>query len=245
MCAHRATNGAVAPEVYEIAAGLELIHAYSLVHDDLPCMDDDALRRGRPTVHVVFGTAAAMLAGAALIPIACDAVGGAAERLGLEPPARGRLVRILVRAAGAGGMIGGQGLDLRAEGRAADAEELRGIHARKTGALLSAAAEMGAVSARAEPHVAGACADYGLHLGLAFQITDDVLEATSNAEALGKPVDGDASLAKSTYPALLGLPAARESARVEADRARAALAAGGVADPVLSGLADWAVQRDR
>lgn len=244
-CAHRAAGGACAPAFYELASALELIHAYSLLHDDLPCMDDDAVRRGRPSAHVVFGAPEALLAGAALVPIACDAVTSAAAELALAAADAQRLVLALTRAAGAGGMIGGQALDLAAEGRAASPEDLRRIHSLKTGALMSAAAEMGAICARADAAVVRACAAYGLHVGLAFQIADDVLEATADAEALGKPVDGDVSLAKSTYPALLGTALARERAREEADRARAALAEVGIEDPVLSELANYAVERDR
>ncbi|HUG00896.1 MAG TPA: polyprenyl synthetase family protein [Longimicrobiales bacterium] len=245
VCSHRAAGGDDHPGVYEIASALEFIHAYSLLHDDLPCMDDDDLRRGRPAAHRVFGVPATLLAGAALIPIACAAVTRAAQVMALAPGRASLLVRTLTRAAGAGGMIGGQVLDLGAEGRAASVAKLHGIHSLKTGALLSAAAEMGALAAGAEPAVVRACSAYGLHVGLAFQIADDVLEATSDAEALGKPVDGDASLAKSTFAALLGVSAAREHAREQAEEARAALAAAGIEDPTLCALADYAVERDQ
>ncbi|MEN8374138.1 MAG: polyprenyl synthetase family protein [Gemmatimonadota bacterium] len=245
VAAYRAAGGSDLEGIYELAASLEFIHAYSLLHDDLPCMDDDDLRRGRPAAHAVFGTPAATVGAAALIPIACASAASGAGRLGLSDPATGAIVTVLCRAAGAGGMIGGQILDLAAEGGGAGLEELERVHALKTGALLSAAAEMGALAAGASPAMTEACAAYGRHLGLAFQIADDVLEATSAADVLGKPVDGDLSLGKSTFPSLLGAAGARERALAEAERARAALRAAGLEDPLLFALAAYAAERDK
>jgi geranylgeranyl pyrophosphate synthase len=242
---HRALTGDAPDALYELAAGLELVHAYSLMHDDLPCMDDDDTRRGRPSTHRAFGAAQALLAGAALIPMAgATAVRGAA-RLGLDAAVAAAIAGALARAAGGGGMVGGQLLDLRAEGVATELDDLRTIHALKTGALFAAAAEIGALAARAPERSVRACAAYGAHLGLAFQIADDVLEASSDAAVLGKPVDGDARLAKSTVPSRAGMETARELARAESRRAREALAAEGIESDVLAALADYAVARER
>lgn len=243
--AYRSLAGDAPPAVYELAASLECIHAYSLIHDDLPWMDDDEARRGRPSTHRVFGTAHALLGGAALIPIACATAARAAARLGLGEDGAAGIVGALTRAAGAGGMVGGQALDLGAEGARPDCDALERIHALKTGALLSAAARIGALAARASPAVADAFAAYGAHLGLAFQVADDVLETSSEAAVLGKPVDGDARLAKATVPGLLGLEDARALALREAGRARAALEAAGIDDDALAALADYAAGRDR
>lgn len=243
--AYRSLAGDPPAPVYEVAAALECIHAYSLLHDDLPWMDDDDTRRGRPSTHRVFGTAQAVLGGAALISIACATAARGAVRLGLGEEAAAGIVGALARAAGAGGMVGGQALDLAAEGASAGYEALERIHALKTGALLSAAARMGALAAGASTPVAEALGAYGAHLGLAFQAADDVLEASSAAAVLGKPVDGDARLAKSTVPGLLGLEGARALASREAGRALAALRDAGLADGALAALADYAAGRER
>jgi geranylgeranyl pyrophosphate synthase len=242
---YRALAGPAPDPIYEVAAALELVHAYSLMHDDLPCMDDDDTRRGRPSTHLAFGAPHALLGGAALIPIAGATALRGATRLGLEGEAATSIVAALARAAGAGGMVGGQMLDLRAEGAAAGLADLERVHALKTGALLSAATEIGALAARASAEVVTACAAFGAHLGLAFQIADDVLEASSDAAVLGKPVDGDARLAKATMPSRLGLDAARDLARKEAGLARVSLAAAGIEDAALDALADYAAGRDR
>lgn len=256
VAAYRAVHGArggaepgmsdLGPEgLYEIAYALELIHTYSLVHDDLPCMDDDDLRRGRPTTHRAFDEARAIIAGAALIPLAARAAERGARRLGLSPDERSGLVRELLVAAGAGGMVGGQWLDLKAEGRSLDVDALESIHRRKTGALLAASPRLGGRAARAEARVLDALGAYGSALGLAFQIADDVLDLTGDTAALGKTAGRDAVLAKATYPALLGVDRARERARLEADRAIEALRQGGIASVELEALAHYAVERDR
>lgn len=243
--AYRAVAGSAGPGLYELAAALELVHTYSLMHDDLPCMDDDELRRGRPTVHRVYGTRQAIAAGAALIPLACVAVERAGGALGLVAAERMRLVRELCAAAGAGGMVGGQVLDLEAEGRHVAADELETIHRRKTGALLVASLRLGGLAARAGRAVLDALDRYGRAIGLAFQITDDVLDVTGHAAALGKTAGRDQALAKATFPALLGVDGARQRARAEGEAAVAALRRVGSATPALEALARFAAERDR
>ncbi len=229
--------------LYDFAASIELVHAYSLMHDDLPCMDDADLRRGRPTTHREFGEERTMRAGLALIP---SAALQAWEALGCLGCPRARAVEAtatLLRAAGAGGMVGGQWLDLEGEEKALDAEELSDLHRRKTGALLTAPLLMGALAAGAEPPITDALARYGDAIGLAFQIVDDILDATQTADILGKN-PSDAALGKSTYVARYGLEGARERAGAQADEARAALAAVGIESPALEALARYVVERE-
>lgn len=228
--------------LYDFAASIELVHAYSLMHDDLPCMDDADLRRGRPTTHREHGEELTMRAGLALIPAAAL---HAWEALGCLECPRERAVEAvtaLLRAAGAGGMVGGQWLDLEGEDRSLGAEELNELHARKTGALLTASLEMGSIGAGAERPVTDALARYGAAIGLAFQIVDDVLDATQTADVLGKN-PSDAALGKSTYVALYGLDGARERAVSQVDEAHAALAAAGIDSPPLEALARYVVER--
>ena len=242
----RALRGAPVPAaVYEAACAIELIHTYSLVHDDLPCMDDDDLRRGRDTVHRVYGSAAASIAGAAMIPLAVGVLADAAERLGLDGRARVAVVRELTEAAGAGGMVGGQVLDLAAEGLTIDVARLEDIHQRKTGALFVASLRIGGRLAGAHErvlHALGACGEW---LGLAFQVTDDVLDETSESSVLGKTAGRDRQQGKATFAALLGVQAARAKARAAADAAQAVLRSAGLEDDRLIALADYAVERDR
>src|SRR5690606_30532404 len=180
--AWRAVAGREPPAaVYDAAAAIELVHTYSLVHDDLPIMDDDDLRRGRPTVHRVHGTAVAMAAGAALIPFAAGRLTAAAQALGLEEDVVAAVGRELARAAGAGGMVGGQLLDLEAEGHALTVDALEAIHARKTGALFVASLRTGGLLARGSTAQVDALGEYGAALGLAFQIADDVLDETADS----------------------------------------------------------------
>lgn len=231
--------------VYELAAALELVHTYSLVHDDLPGMDDDDVRRGRPATHRAFDTARAMVAGAALIPLACQVMDRSAAELGLGDADRAALVRELAVAAGAGGMVGGQVEDLEAEGRAIGLEELEGIHRRKTGALLNAALRLGGMAAGAGADVLEALDGYGSSLGLAFQIADDLLDVTGRTELTGKTAGRDAELEKATFPALMGVDAARDRARNEVENALAALRRAGVSSDELDALAAYTVERDR
>lgn len=245
VAGYRAVAGAAPAPVYRLAAALELIHTYSLIHDDLPGMDDDAVRRGRPSTHVAHGEAAATLAAAALIPRAAAVVDAAGRDLKLDEGVRRDLVGALCRAAGAGGMVGGQLLDLEAEGREISLQELEEIHRRKTGALLAAAPLMGGVAAGASPDERAALGDYGAALGLAFQIADDILDVTGDAAVLGKTAGRDRALEKATFPALAGLDGARERAEAEVERAIAALETGGIRSDELTALAHFAVTRDR
>ena len=226
-----------------LAAAVEVVHAYSLVHDDLPCMDDDDMRRGRPTVHRVFGVAVAACAGLAMVPLAARCAYRGARALGLPAAAAGDIVRELMRAAGAGGMIGGQLLDLQAEGVALPLNELEHVHRAKTGALITAAARIGAMGAGADQRSLAALDRYGSAIGLAFQIMDDVLDVTSTTDELGKTVGRDAELHKSTYPALLGTDGARQRAEALIDDATSALRDAGILTPSLDSIARYVVAR--
>jgi farnesyl diphosphate synthase len=230
------------PEVraVSVAAAVEALHAYSLVHDDLPCMDDDDLRRGQPTVHVKWDEAVAVLAGDALQTLAfallCDPALGSAE-------VRIALVAGLARASGAEGMVLGQALDIAAEtaGRVLTLGEITALQAGKTGALIGFAAEAGAVLAGAEP---GPLRAYAAALGLAFQIADDVLDVTGDAATTGKRVGKDARAGKATFVSLLGLDAARARAAALVEEAAAALAPYGAAAGNLIAAARFAIARD-
>jgi geranylgeranyl pyrophosphate synthase len=242
--AWRACAGEPPAAVYRLGVAVEVVHTYSLVHDDLPCMDDDALRRGRPTVHRAFGVPLATLVGAALIPAAAGLAQRAGAELGLAPAVQGRLVAELSRAAGSAGMVAGQLMDLAAEERPVDAVGLEAIHRRKTGALLGVSLRLGAIAAGAgEPQLA-ALSVYGRELGLAFQIVDDVLDVTSSAEALGKTAGKDAAAGKSTYPGLYGVEGARALAAGRTSRAVAALRRAGVHAPELEALARFVLTRE-
>jgi geranylgeranyl diphosphate synthase, type II len=243
--AYRAMAGHPPEPLYDLAAAIELIHAYSLVHDDLPSMDDDDTRRGRPATHVVHGVAAATIAGAALIPAAFRTANSAALALELGSHPRLALVQALAAAAGGGGMVGGQVLDLEAEGRRLDLPALEVIHRRKTGALLGVAPVMGGLAARAREPALDALRVYGAALGLAFQIMDDILDVTASTAVLGKTAGRDTVLEKATFAAVAGVDAARERARREMGVALAALAAGGVESVELVALARYAIERDR
>jgi geranylgeranyl pyrophosphate synthase len=224
------------------ACAFELVHTYSLVHDDLPSMDDDELRRGRPTCHVKFGEATAILAGDAMQALAFQTI---AEDDALAPGVRVRLVAELARAAGTpAGMIAGQSHDLAAESRAdVTAAELDLIHRHKTGALIVAAARAGALIAGATPGELRSIGDYAAALGLLFQITDDLLDVTATAEALGKTPGKDARAQKATYPALHGLEDARERARAVYRQALDALPAGEKSAPLLRSIARLILER--
>ena len=222
------------------AAAVELIHAYSLVHDDLPAMDNDTLRRGKPTCHVAFGEAMALLAGDALQALAFDAL--ARARL----PDPGAACALLAEAAGEHGMAGGQAIDLEAVGRTLDLAELETMHRMKTGALIRAAVRLGAACGRplAAPALAALDA-YAQAAGLAFQVVDDVLDVEGSAETLGKTAGKDALQAKPTFVSLLGLAAAKARAEALRREAHAALAPLGGAARRLAELADWIVLRQR
>ena len=207
--------GAPLDALDDAAAAVELVHAYSLVHDDLPAMDDDALRRGKPTVHVAFDEATAILAGDALQTLAFQTI---AEDTGLEAATRIALIAELARAAATPeGMVAGQALDMEGETRQVNGAQLEEIHRLKTGALIRAAARCGAIIGGANEDEIAAITSYGSHLGLLFQITDDFLDVTATAEDLGKTPGKDARSNKATYPALHGMEETRAAA-IEAHR---------------------------
>ncbi len=225
------------------ACAVELIHAYSLVHDDMPCMDNDVLRRGKPTVHVAYGEATALLAGDALQALAFELLAPADG--GVPESIQARLCRLLAQAAGGCGMAGGQAIDLAAVGRTLTEDELRHMHRLKTGALLQASVMMGAACGETTPAATRGLAEYGRALGLAFQVVDDILDVTSDSATLGKTPGKDALQDKPTYVSLLGLDRARSHAGELLEQARAALATTGLADTqALRALAEMVVHRD-
>ncbi len=202
------------------ACAVETLHTYTLIHDDLPCMDDDSLRRGRPTSHKMFGEGIAVLAGDALLTEAFALLIRTPEN---DVYSTADYVRELAEAAGSRQLIGGQTLDLESEGRPLSPDELRTIHNGKTAALLTASLRLGGMSAGCRPSLLRALTDFGLKAGLAFQIIDDILDVTSTPELMGKTIGKDVRDAKATYPALVGLDRAREEARELVQGARSAL----------------------
>jgi geranylgeranyl pyrophosphate synthase len=239
--AYEAAGGVA--DASSMGGAIEVVHAYSLVHDDLPCMDDDDVRRGRPTVHRAFGVAAATAAGLAMVPLAALCASDAAHELGLGDDEAGAIVRELMIASGAGGMIGGQLLDLEGEGRPLALDDLQRIHAAKTGALITAAATIGGRAAGAAPDRLGALARYGQAIGLAFQIADDVLDVTATTHQLGKTAGRDLELRKSTYPALLGVDGAKSRAAALVREGCTALDEVGLLTPALDRIAHFTVER--
>jgi len=232
------------------AVAVELIHAYSLVHDDMPCMDNDVLRRGKPTVHVKFGEAPAMLAGDAMQALAFEVLTPLPEDLrgadaGIEPALQARLCGLLARAAGHAGMAGGQAIDLASTGQPLVEATLRDMHRRKTGALLQASVLMGAACGRPAAAAWQALADYGAALGLAFQVVDDILDVTQPSSMLGKTAGKDQGSNKPTYVSVLGLDAARRYADELREQAHAGLVRSGLSHHAhLATLADKVVERD-
>lgn len=239
--AYRACGGT--GDVTMLACAPEIIHAYSLVHDDLPCMDDDDMRRGRPTAHRVHGARAAMTAGAAMIPLAVSVAARALARTGARSDVTKAAIAALLSGAGGGGMIGGQLRDLAGEGAILPLGELEAIHAAKTGALIAASAAIGAIAAGAGPEAVAGLDEYGRSIGLAFQIMDDVLDLTSTTAALGKTAGRDEALGKSTYPGLLGVEGARDRAQALSEGARAALSTRGLLTQELREVANFMVTR--
>jgi len=230
-------GGASPRVVIPFACALEMIHSYSLVHDDLPAMDDDDMRRGRPTSHKVFGEGLAILVGDALLTEAFHLM---ANARGVPAEQRVRIIAEIAAAAGEGGMVGGQALDLAAAGRATTLARVREIHRWKTGALLRVAVRAGELTANANGTVLRRLTAYGEHLGLAFQIADDILDASGGPEADGRT---DSALGKATYPGVLGLDGARQAARRERDDAIAALRPLGPDAEPLRAIADYVVAR--
>jgi len=241
LFAYRAAGGT--SDATMLACAPELIHAYSLVHDDLPCMDDDDMRRGRPTVHKVYGSRTAILAGVAMIPLAARVVRDSARAMGLADQATTKVLDTLLEASGAEGMIGGQLRDLIGEGRALSLDELEAIHSAKTGAIIVASLRMGALAAGTDDSGVEALERYGRSIGLAFQIMDDVLDVTSTTKAMGKTTGRDAMLGKSTYPALLGVDGARRRAEALIADGLQSLAEHDLLTQELSQVANFMVTR--
>ncbi|MGI9153866.1 MAG: polyprenyl synthetase family protein [Rubrivivax sp.] len=224
------------------AVAVELIHAYSLIHDDMPCMDNDVLRRGKPTVHVQFGQAQAMLAGDAMQALAFEVL---TPDDGVDPRVQARLCALLARAAGQAGMAGGQAIDLASVGKPLDESTLRDMHRRKTGALLQACVLLGAACGPCDARAFQALSDFGAAIGLAFQVVDDVLDVTQASEVLGKTAGKDLEQNKPTYVQLMGLQRARDYARELRAQAHDALAVSGLTSiSTLSMLADKVVDRE-
>jgi farnesyl diphosphate synthase len=241
LAACRAVGGDGAAAL-RAAVAVELIHAYSLVHDDMPCMDDDVLRRGKPTVHVRYGEAQAMLAGDAMQALAFEVL---TPESGVDPLLQARLCALLARAAGHAGMAGGQAIDLASIGQVLSESRLRDMHRRKTGALLQASVLMGAACGRCDERARAALADYGAAVGLAFQVVDDILDVTQESQTLGKTAGKDLEHNKPTYVSVLGLAAARAQAAQLREAAHAALARSGLGcTERLAQLADMVVDRD-
>jgi farnesyl diphosphate synthase len=235
--------GGNAAAALRAAASVELIHAYSLVHDDMPCMDNDVLRRGKPTVHVKFGEAQALLAGDALQALAFELLvpgdGSMTAQMSVA------LCRRLALAAGADGMAGGQAVDLASVGRSLDQQALEAMHRRKTGALLEASVMMGAETAAVEPGTLAALRRYGACVGLAFQVVDDILDVTADSATLGKTAGKDAASDKPTFVSLMGLEAAQRYADQVLNDAHEALRLSGMVQrDTLHALADWVGRRD-
>jgi geranylgeranyl pyrophosphate synthase len=243
VCAsYRAAGGG--GDVRPLAAAVEMLHAYSLAHDDLPCMDDDDMRRGRATTHRVAGVPATVVAGVGIIPLAARAAAAAVARMHRGAARAGPIAAALMRAAGASGMIGGQLQDLIAESVRADSlEKLERIHRAKTGALMAVSCRVGGMAAGAPDSAVEALASFGADLGLAFQIVDDVLDVTSSSAELGKTAGRDAELGKSTYPALLGVDGAMDRAMTLARQGCRTLHEQKLLSPELRHVADLVITR--
>ena len=245
LAAARAVAGATeVPAALRSACAVELIHAYSLVHDDMPCMDNDVLRRGKPTVHVAYGEAQALLAGDALQALAFELL--TPEDGSVAPAVQARLCAALARAAGHHGMAGGQAIDLAHVGVAMSEAALRDMHRRKTGAMLEVSVHMGALSAGADVPTLACLQRHAQAIGLAFQVVDDILDVTADSATLGKTAGKDQANDKPTFVSLLGLAGAQAQAQALLQEALAALDAANLKDDgALRALAYMVVQRDR
>jgi farnesyl diphosphate synthase len=243
ISAYRAAGG-TSDGIAGVAAAVETVHTYSLVHDDLPCMDDDDLRRGRPTTHRQFDVPTATRVGFLLVPVAARELAAAADEMRLPPATLGRMARELFQAGGIEGMVGGQWLDLDAEGRSLTLAQLIAVHRGKTGALIRASCTLGGISAEAPVETVVALRAFGEDVGLAFQIADDVLDATGTSAELGKTAGRDAELAKSTYVGLLGIAGARAEAARLARSAVEHLEQAHVPAGALGALAGYIVTRN-
>lgn len=222
------------------ACAVECVHTYSLIHDDLPCMDDDDLRRGRPTSHKVFGEGVAVLAGDALLTVAFEIL---ARTRPTDRYGSADFVLELARVAGSRNLIGGQVADLEAEGKKSTAADLRFIHRGKTAAMITGSLKLGAMSANATPRVLAILEEFGDQLGLAFQIIDDILDVTQTSEQLGKSAGKDAAAGKTTYPAVLGLEASKREAARLTEKALETLSPIGSKSTILRALAEKLLAR--
>lgn len=227
-----------------VACALECIHTYSLIHDDLPAMDNDDLRRGKPTCHVVFGEAAAILAGDGLLSFAFELLTHPDARQSISPDDQLRMIRLIAHAIGPVGMVGGQSLDLAAEGQTIPFEQLRLIHGYKTGALITASVQAGAIFGRGDEKQFAALSRYGVQIGLAFQIVDDLLDVEGSTEDLGKTAGADAQRNKATYPAFFGVAKTKIMAKEAVDEAVAALEVFDARAEPLRALARYIYQRN-
>ncbi len=219
------------------ASAIEMIHTYSLIHDDLPCMDDDALRRGKPTNHVVYGEATAVLAGDALLNFACESILNADiddKKMQLDA------LKVIYEASGPEGMIGGQIMDMEAEDKQIDGDKLSLLHKKKTGALICASASLGAICACKDPAI---FTEYALSLGLAFQIRDDILDIEGDVETFGKPILSDEKNSKTTYVKLYGMDGAKEILKEETQKAIDSLGFLGEKKEFLEQLALYLLER--
>ena len=243
LAAAEAVEADASEAALRAACAIELIHAYSLVHDDMPCMDNDVLRRGKPTVHVRFGQAQALLAGDALQTLAFELL--TPDSASVPVAVQARCVRLLARASGGWGMAGGQAIDLASVGVSLNEKQLREMHSLKTGALLQCAVELGVACAPEVPvQVSEAMARFGQALGLAFQVVDDILDVTADSSTLGKTAGKDQANDKPTYVSLMGLTAARAHAQQLHEQALQALATSGLTHTqALAALADRVVNR--
>ena len=242
MAACEAVEGDPAAAL-RVACAVELIHAYSLVHDDMPCMDNDVLRRGKPTVHVKFGQAQALLAGDALQALAFELL--TPDDGSVKPAVQAALCRLLAQAAGYQGMAGGQAIDLASVGKALSSEQLHDMHRLKTGALLQASVMMGSACGVASSTAQSALRDYGAAVGLAFQVVDDILDVTADSATLGKTAGKDAAQDKPTFVSLMGLTASRNYAQELLSQAHHSLKASELRHTeALSALANMLVNRN-
>ncbi len=232
-------------DIMPAACAMECVHTYSLIHDDLPAMDDDDLRRGKPTCHKVFGEAIAILAGDGLLTYAFELMTHDELLENISPDKVTKAISIFSRAAGISGMVGGQTADIIFEGKRVDPDTLSYIHRHKTGALIRASLEMGAILGGGDAGQVASLADFGTALGLAFQVVDDLLDVVGDEKKLGKPVGSDERNKKATYPALFGIEKAREKAIELKEQALGSLSGFGTEAEPLRAIAVYVVERDR
>jgi farnesyl diphosphate synthase len=233
--------GVSEPQYLRVGAAVEMVHAYSLVHDDLPAMDDDDMRRGRPSCHIAFDEATAILAGDALLTLSFEVLAGVGTHS--DPQVRSDLVAALAARSGGGGMVGGQIIDLESEHAPADAELIARLETMKTGALIAFSSASGAILGQAGPEAVNSLATFGFELGLAFQIADDLLDVEGDEDDVGKKVGKDAEAGKATLVSALGVDGARQEARLAADRALSRLDIFGARADELRSVADFVIAR--